>query len=96
MIDCEYFKIYKDEISCTHPTYGEEYTESFKSHLPDRCKLCRMLCEGIYPSQLPRADQTDWEYEVITSGYNALGIYEDDIVLKSYSQNDNVIINRRE
>lgn len=65
MNNCGYFKIHKGKVSCAHPTYGEEYTK-YGSRL--RCDMCRRECNGIYPSQLPSADQTGWIYDIVTFG----------------------------
>lgn len=64
MSNCGYYRIHKGKVNCLHPTYGDIYEKGYKN-LNDRCKVCRKECGGIYPSQVPRADQTGWEYDVV-------------------------------
>lgn len=64
MSNCGYYRIHKGKVNCLHPTYGDIY-EKYSKNLNDRCKVCRRECRGIYPSQVPRADQTGWEYDVV-------------------------------
>lgn len=89
MSNCGYFKIHKGKVSCTHPTYGEDYSK-FSKHLHERCDRCKRECDGIYPSQLPNADQTGWQYELIreiNQGFGSAIIVE---VLKTWEEGDEV------
>ena len=70
MSHCGYFQIKKGRAVCTHPTNGEQYTAWYGPRL--RCNTCRRECGGIYPSQLPYADQTGWIYDIITTTNNGL------------------------
>lgn len=88
MSNCGYFKIHKGKVSCTHPTYSDTY-ERYSKNLNDRCKICRKECGGIYPSQLPKADQTGWEYDVVVvHGSNLNGYLVE--VLRSWREGDEV------
>lgn len=95
MSNCGYFKIHKGKVSCTHPTYGEEYSK-YGSKL--RCDICRRECNGIYPSQLPSADQTGWVYDVLEEvwvdrfpGLNDLKETRMEIV-KTWTEGEKVIL----
>lgn len=65
MSNCGYFNIFKGKLSCKHPNYGEMNTKSYAKNLGEGCKYCKKRCGGIYPSQIPKVDQTGWKYEVV-------------------------------
>lgn len=98
MSNCGYFKIHKGKVSCTHPTYGEEYSKYYGSRL--RCDMCRRECNGIYPSQLPSADQTGWVYDVIQMIWNRrttiASLYDSEEsnmeIVKTWTEGEKVII----
>lgn len=73
MNKCGYYSCYKGKPTCKHPTYGEQYTKSYGNRLHQKCDGCRRSCGGIYPSQVPRADQTDWEQDILDSNGNVIG-----------------------
>lgn len=86
MSNCGYYRIHKGKVNCLHPTYGDIY-EKYSKNLNDRCKVCRRECWGIYPSQVPRADQTGWEYDVVVVHRSNLNVVE---VLKSWREGDEI------
>ena len=86
MSNCGYYRIHKGKVNCLHPTYGDIY-EKYSKNLNDRCKVCRRECGGIYPSQVPRADQTGWEYDVVVVHRSNLNVVE---VLKSWREGDEI------
>lgn len=86
MSNCGYYRIHKGKVNCLHPTYGDIYEKYYKN-LNDRCKVCRRECGGIYPSQVPRADQTGWEYDVVVVHRSNLNVVE---VLKSWREGDEI------
>ena len=65
MSNCGYFSIFKGKVKCKHPNHGEMNTKLYAKNLSEGCKYCRKRCGGIYPSQLSRADQSSWKYEVV-------------------------------
>ena len=68
MSKCGYYSCYKGTPSCNHPEKGKylkpkDFSSSWGSiHQCDRCKR---QCGGIYPSELPRVDFRNEEYDVV-------------------------------
>ena len=99
MSNCGYYRIHKGKVNCLHPTYGSDY-EKWSKNLNDRCKICRRECGGIYPSQVPKADQTGWIYDVLGKvdvSKFGLGLKESGFVeiLKTWKEGDDVLYEKR-
>ncbi len=75
MSKCGYFSVFKGKVSCKHPNDGDTNTKLYTKNLNECCKFCRKRCGGIYPTQLPRADQSNWQYEVIDADGKVLMTY---------------------
>lgn len=101
MSNCGYYRIHKGKENCLHPTYGDIY-EKYSKNLNDRCKVCRRECGGIYPSQVPKADQTGWVYDLLGwvsydrfpgSGVN---LKESRLeVIKTWTEGDDILYEQR-
>lgn len=73
MSACGYYSCFKGKPTCSHPTYGVQYTQGYKRELHIRCNRCRIECNGIYPSNIPKANQEGWIQEIVDSKGNVLG-----------------------
>ena len=74
MSACGYFSIWKGKILCKHPEKGELYTRMYCNKLYRRCNYCKVECDGIYPSQIPHADQTGWTFDILDKFGNVFEI----------------------
>ena len=70
MSSCGYYSCFKGKPSCKHPTFGKEYSVSLIGWNYNRCDMCRRSCCGIYPSQVPKADQSSLEQDVVDGNGN--------------------------
>lgn len=59
---CGYYSCKNGKRKCNNPS--KQFTDLKKMGI-DYCEWCKRLSGGIYPSQLPRIDFTDAEYDVI-------------------------------
>lgn len=75
MSRCGYYKIHKGIITCTHPENGEWKTTCFNrgTHGYNECESCRRLCGGIYPSEIPKVNKNEYEYDIIDSEGKVIG-----------------------
>ncbi len=65
MSKCAYFSCFKGRPVCKHPTYGKEYSAYLHGAINNMCDWCKKQCGGIYPSQVPKVDQSNWTYDII-------------------------------
>lgn len=74
MSKCGYYSCFKGKPTCNHPTYREQYTDSygFRGGAYSWCEFCKKRCGGIYPSQVPHADQSEWKQDVVDKNGNVL------------------------
>ena len=74
MSQCGYYSCSKGIISCKHP--DENYRPTSKCFATggkwNPCEACKRRCGGIYPSQLPKADQIGWQQNVIDKYGNVI------------------------
>lgn len=63
---CGYYKFGfgKGNAHCENPTKSY-YSNLRGSDLDSQCKLCKLQCKGIWPSQLPKVDFTEESVDVI-------------------------------
>lgn len=65
MSRCAYYSCFKGQPSCSHPEKGK-YTDFKRTGAKyNPCDRCKRNGGGLYPSQIPKADQSNWEYDVV-------------------------------
>ena len=72
MSKCGYFHIHKGKVSCKHPQYGELFSSSLHGAKYHQCDYCRKRCGGIWPSEVPKEDWTNIQYDVVDKYGNKL------------------------
>ena len=81
MSSCGYYKVHKGKMRCEHPEKGEDYTKALQrtGRGWHPCDLCRLRCGGIYPSQLPKANQAGWQTDILDT--------DGTVILENYKPN---------
>lgn len=64
MSKCGYYDVIKGKPTCKHPNYADRYNP-IRRTLQNQCDICRWKCGGIWPSQVPKANQDEWKQDVI-------------------------------
>lgn len=67
MSRCKYYSCFHRKPKCNNPEKPSFFDGDYWSTYCNPCELCKERCGGIYPSEVPHADQTGWVQEIVDS-----------------------------
>ena len=72
MSNCGYYSITKGVPKCDNPNKSYSARDFATGGRWHPCEMCKRTCGGVYPSQLPKANQEGWVYAIVDKAGNIL------------------------